>query len=285
MHVGQVLIILILVLLIIILLGGIAWYLRSSNNTQDSTLQLNDDLQLVRDVMVSDSYLQRLLLVEIINDKVTGSDQITFGKMSNGITTLGRSFVRSFGVAIAQRITTLMQKRNEILRDYYRSMRNVVCQNGTCVHIVSIPPTNVDKVESEMTQGQHKIFDTAFPISSSSIQGVDGIQGIQSLDVTVITHKKLESIDREITDSIAASFQIQDIEHGSNKKRPLVHYQRLYNLISMYDKELINQAKSYASKHYDISMNCAQSSLEISQHISEEFGILMRDTRQRLQTI
>lgn len=252
-------VVILLIVAAIIGVGVLLWSSKSSRTSADAGLQLNDDIRLIRETLINDSHLQRLLMIEIINDTEEETDQIsseaiTFMKISSGMTIFGKSMVRSFGVAIAQRIATLMQKRNEIIREYYRAMQSVVCQNGSCVHIVE--------------DSDEKTLDIPiFPPSS------------EHLDITVITHKKLETITREITDSIAISFQIRDVDSGSSKKRPLVHYQRLYNLITMYDKELINQAKSYAFRHYDISMNCAQSSIEISQHIGEEFHILMRESQ------
>jgi len=72
------------------------------------------------------------------------SEDVTFKKMSNGIQLLGRSLVRSFGGAISQRIASLMQQRNTVIRDYYRSMRDVVCHNGSCVHVIDVPSPNSD---------------------------------------------------------------------------------------------------------------------------------------------
>lgn len=309
MHVAQILVVIILIVLTIVVVGGLVWNYKSTGSSQDSTLQLDDDLRAIRDVMINDSHLQRLLMIEIINDKSgddskhdargqTPSEAVTFTKMSGGISSFGKGMVRSFGVAIAQRIATLMQKRNEILRDYYRSMRSVVCQNGNCVHVIQMKEgPNNDKGSRFKSSEDFGTDDTITESSAAELrsknESVRNIilpmfppsASVEQLDITVITHKKLEAITREITDSIAASFHIRDVDSGSGKKRPLVHYQRLFNLITMYDKELVNQAKSYAFKHYDISMNCAQSSLEISQHISDEFGVLMKESQQNLQTM
>jgi hypothetical protein len=239
-------------------------------------------------------------------------ETITFNKMSIGMSLLGKSLIRSFGITISQRIATLMHKRNEIIRDYYWSMRNVICNNGNCIHIVEIPNTeespnycnsntclNNDKFE-ESTSTDSDTLDELTSNSSDKPKiiispltpGSTPIQSINSkdpaiwskLDITTITNRKLEAITREITDNIAASFQIRDVDQTSHK-RPLLHYQRFFNLLTMYDKELINQAKSYASHHYDISMNCAQSSLELTHHISDELNILMKESHQKLKTI
>jgi hypothetical protein len=268
--------------------------------------------------------------------------------MVNGMVLFGKSLIRSFGITTAQRIATLMNKRNEILREYYWSIRNSVCFDGNCYVLESIQPNtsrtqminsidnktsqeycekNLDDFLDKQNEFTHDyeekislpsiIVRPIFPInnrgykidtqddynSSDEIIDIDGNQSralvdsirsqiepgyhsyIPTLDVTAVTQRKLEDITREITDNIAASFHIRDVNQTSNKNRPIIHFQRLFNLLSMYDKELINQAKSYAFFHYDISMNCAQSSLEITNHLSDELNILMNESSQIVKNI
>lgn len=290
------LIIIMLIIVSVALLGGLFWAYNNSRNSHDSSIrspQLNSDLATIQEIMNNDSHLHRLLMIEIISDKTFPnnceirslvelystdlgsrtptndrgpivetqkeimSEIVTFTKMSAGISSLGKSLVRSFGTAIAQRISTLMHKRNEIIRDYYLAMRNVVCNGNTCIHI-----------------------------SNTEIHGGESVaKSSESLDaITNSISRRLESITREITDNIATSFHIRDVDQTSDKKRPLIHYQRFYNLLNMYDKELINQAKAYASRNYDISMNCAQSSLELTHHISDELMVLMKESQLKIQS-
>lgn len=383
---AQTLTVIVIILAIVVLAIGLMWSYNTSGTSQDTLSQLSSDTSNIRDIIINDSHLNRLLMIEIISDKPDyhlnpsiihpssllndrfltdsinisrniipssgyrsnfsdsglsqssrdiatsdstrfeanssqdfnakynfseyrkenllprqGSEIVTFSKMSNGMSVFGKSLIRSFGVAIAQRIATLMHKRNEILREYYWSMRNVVCHNGNCVHVIDVQEPisekqsdlggdefndiNEDKSAEKLTSVandnllQSKTSKTIIrPIFPQS-------QSIESLDITTITHRKLEAITREITDNIAASFHIRDVDQTLNKNRPIVHFQRLFNLITMYDKELINQAKSYASHHYDISMNCAQSALEITHHISDELTVLMKESQQKSKTV
>lgn len=275
----------------------------SSRNVQTSDsmrLEANSSQDFNAKSYISESHKEHLLHLQ-------GSEIVTFSKMSNGMSLFGKSLIRSFGVAIAQRIATLMQKRNEILREYYWSMRNVVCHNGNCVHVIDIQDSLIEnRVDSaqddfndiglgkdldENSEQNKTIIRPIFPALSSSLAAaraeswIPQSKSIESLDITTITQRKLEAITREITDNIAASFHIRDVDQTANKNRPIVHFQRLFNLITMYDKELINQAKSYASHHYDISMNCAQSASEITHHISDELIILMKESNQKSKTI
>lgn len=267
-------IIIIIVLGVLALLIGLFWVLNISPQSQNSSAQFGSDLTSMRETMINDSHLHRLLMIEIIHDKaesregVSGtslpSEAVTFNKMATGISSFGKALIRAFGVIIAQRIATLMHKRNEILRDYYWALRNMTCNNGECV--VDLQKQNADEKVS------CPVFPPAFLGSRNLTNEV--------LDITTLTERKLEAITREITDQVAGSFHIRDIDQTS-RNRPIIHFQRLFNLITMYDKELVNQAKSYAARHYDISMNCAQSSREITNHISDEFAVLMRENHER----
>lgn len=280
-------IITILVFGAIILLFGLIWIF-TRNASSNSSSQFNSDLTNMRENMVNDSHLHRLLMIEIVNDKEeivgennTGrimgnsllpSEIVTFNKMGVGMTLFGKSLVRVFGVPIAQRISTLMQKRNEILRDYYWTLRNMVCESGEC-------SINFQKENDIVTR---PVFPPAFLSQEYHRKDTSNNSKNVVLDITTLTERKLEAISREITDQVAGSFNLRDVDQSNVRNRPIVHFQRLFNLITMYDKELVNQAKSYADHHYDISMNCAQSSLEITQHISDEFAVLMRETGERI---
>lgn len=288
----------IFVILIILVLIGIGIFFWNNNPTvNENPNPFNSDLKIIRDVMINDSYLHRFLMIEIVSDgnsysqekslldltddnsiKVLESQIVTFNKMSGGIEIFGKALIRSFGGAISQRIASLMQKRNEILRDYYRLMRSVEIRLGAIKPLYDddqvMTPITVDTSDENTTP---KLDPFKVPNREKS--------NISLTDITNTTLRRLEIVTREITDSIASSFHIRDVDQSNNSKRPITHYHRLFNLINMYDKELVNQAKAYATHQYDISMNCAQSCLEITHHISDELNILMKSTYQKLQTI
>jgi hypothetical protein len=257
---------------VLILILGLIWIYASSGSSKDPMTQFGSDLVSIREVLNNEAHLHRLLMIEVICKETKeskepkksdeASETITFNKMASGAITLGKSLVRSFGATIAQRISTLMQKRNEILRDYYGALCRMICENGECT-------LDLQK-------------DTKRPVFPPIFLSEEALKSVPSsvLDITTLTERNLAGISREITDQVAGSFQIRDIDQGAAKNRPLLHFQRLFNLMMMYDKELVNQAKSYALHHYDISMNCAQSSVELTKHLSDELGILMRESRE-----
>lgn len=271
----------VIIVIVAIAVSGYFIVTYKNSNTQDDNSnklsQSSSDFTNIREIMNNDSYLHRLLMIEIISggsrsdsqiqlptdeftspfnnrsslrnmERETMSDEVTFNKMSEGISSFGNILVRSFGTAISQRISTLMHKRNEIIRDYYLAMRNVICHKSTCV-LVAGP-------DQQLGSGLSQSIDT----------------------ITEEISRKLESTTREITDKIATVFHIRDVDQTSDKKMPLIHYQRFYNLLNMYDKELVNQAKSYASKNYTISMNCSHSSLELTHYISDELIVLIKES-------
>ncbi len=245
-----------MIIIVTVLLWGIY------NNNKQPSKNTKNSPKIIDETMINDAHLQRLLMIEIINNKqelsvAIQSETITFDKISNNISLFGKELISSFGLTISQRIVTLMNKRNEVLRTYYQSVKNVICNNGNCVCLEEVESTNDTKIV-------HQIFPR--------------IDTPDTLDITTITHRKLEGITRDITDNIAASFHIRDVDQTDNKNRPITHLDRLYNLITLYNKELVNQAKSYALRHYDISMNCGQSALEITHYISDELSSLIQDT-------
>jgi len=211
----------------------------------------------------------------ISNDVVLPSEAITFNKISNSMTILGKSMINSFGITTSQKIATLMHKRNETLREYYKILRNAICNNENCYITDNSNLTDNNNNNNKL----RPIFPNStweFNIASNNNNHI--------VDVTTVIQRKLEAITREIVDNIAASFHMRDVDQQSIKNRPITHFQRLFNLLSMYDKELINQAKSYSSHHYDISMNCSQSSLDLSHHISDELILIMKQSQHIIKT-
>lgn len=169
-------------------------------------------------------------------------DIITFNKMTAGINVLGNILIETFGHSTSEKITTLMHKRNEIIRDYYMILRSISQHT-------SVAPT---------TQIKHVItaHDTLIESYTNS------------------TLRQLQSISHDIIDSMAAAFNLRNVQ-PTIQKVPIAGYQRLFNLLSMYDKELIHQAKAYHSHHYSISMNCNHSTFDIADNFSDELSHLI----------
>ncbi len=232
------------VLVIAFVIGVFVFYW---SHIPETPMTASQDYKIVGDIMVNDSYLHRLLMIETLSENTSyNSHNITFAKMSTGIELLGKSFVNPFGVTKAQRIASLINQRNTILRKYYSSIKG---------------------------------------ISNSDLEDYQ-VEDSPLMTMTFSANRELELVTREIIDSIASVFHIKDvISTGSGTKRPVLHFQRLFNLLTMYDRELINQAKAYRSAQYDISMNCAQSSLEAANHIGSELKIIMEHATAITQTL
>jgi hypothetical protein len=236
--------------MILILFFCLLFYYNVKSDNKQKTY--DKDINNITNIMMNDSRLHRLLMIETLNynksikhlpnDDIMTNDnimindesksiEITYKKIISGIVSLGRSLNKYFGITISQKIIALMKQRNELLKEFYNKI------------------TDRFKNDDE--------FDD------------------YNLDIVTLTSKKLENISRDIIDSISSSFNIRDVDTSSNKNRPLETYQRFYNLLTIYDKELLNQAKSYSIKNYDISINYSQSSLELTNHISDELWKLM----------
>jgi hypothetical protein len=344
-------------LVITVIAAAIIIMWSAASGINDTPNQLDAELKIVDEVMINDSYLHRLLMIEIVADRNKNSKSdlsidkdftnsipesidsisthknqessniVTFNQMKIGMHLLGKSLVRSLGNVIAQRVAILMQTRNETLRIYYESMHNVICENGICAHVIEMRPentpnSNIDSIENVVSNSedetddsiviQHQKYPDSYLDSDLSTKrqnpetisnakrfvsplfqtyqtdpSIDiarifsGAVNSEIADITSSTIRKLERLDREITDAIAASFHIRDSNANKNEscKRPVVHHERLYNLLSMYDKELINQAKLYVSQQFNRSMSCTQSTLEIANQIGNELNLIMKESQ------
>lgn len=253
-----IIIIILLIILIFIILGVMIY-----DKLQNDPIQYNNNHN-VRDILINDSSLHRLLMIETLTN--TGQHQatpespevITFNKITTGINLLGKILIDSFGPVVSQRITTLMHKRSEIIRNYYILLRNTTSTQNLYSDNLS------GKSSYEGNASQNYIIDANNELIES---------------YTTSTLRQLESISHEIIDTMAASFNIRNV-NISPQKLPLAQYQRLFNLLSMYDKELINQAKAYNAKYYIISMNCSHSAFDIADNFSDElFTILTRNSK------
>lgn len=288
-------ILIIITLLIIIIL----W----STSSQSITIseQFSSDIFIIQNVVMNDPYYQRLLMIEIINNKPSNSDKIsdmiTFDQMMNEIDILGKSLLRLFGITISQKIFPLIQNRNEIIKNYYLLMRDVICENGTCTHIHSEPKhiINIDNSNNQVNTNDNiykSEFNDNIQLSNELINHVHiydldnidekitttifpNIPSTDSRDITITTLHNLKEITKEILVYINMRFRRDMIDNDES----LIYYRRLFNLIIMYDNELINQSKSYVSGQYDISINCYRSSIEITKHISDELNILIKDNQ------
>jgi len=253
---------LMVIILIVIVIICLLWLIISANNDE------TEEITGVSDYFINDCHLQRLLMIETIRqpnayDKFEESNEtiipsiipggnshiaseiITADHIRKDISTFAKSLSRYFNNNTVQVITTLLNKRQSILQEYYRTMHAMVCDKGSCV----LPGKNNQPVRA------------VFPDPLSH----------DSSDVTTLVHRRLSENAREITDTLAAAVNIhhKSTPPKSNHKEEFQH-QRLYNLLVIYDKGLINQAKSYAAHDYDISMNSSQSSMGIAHHINAE---------------
>lgn len=274
-------IIIIMIFMIIIILGIMIFVFVKNQPPDDVTPSdyFNLDIKNIHDIMANDSYLHRLLMIEIINDineespstisKENTSQIVTFAKISSGVEILRKILVKCFGNTVSQKIASLMEKRNAILRNYYQLIAPI--------KLNKLPLYN--QVSLDFNENQE---DELINSKEEEIPDVELNKNISITDITTLTLRKLENVTWEITDSLSSIFHVKDPNQGNNVKSPITHYQKLFNLIVMYDKELVNQAKSYAIRQYDISMNYAQSSIEITHYIGKELNILIKDMYQKL---
>src|SRR5690606_27972351 len=104
----------ILLLEVIIVAGFILW-------NEDKTEE-DESYDEMKEIIKNDAHLNRLLIVEIINNKQNSkeiSEEITFEKMNSNMSMTSKILIKSFVATVTSKIINLFQRRNEILREYY----------------------------------------------------------------------------------------------------------------------------------------------------------------------
>jgi hypothetical protein len=232
--------------------------INKSNNKQIS--QYTKDVENISKILMNDARLNRLLMIELINTNIDTNLNTNKNYISNTPTNDKNNIDVLYNEEIPSNIIT------------YKKMSIGLTQLGKCL-VKYFGATITNKFISLMKQRNEILREFYIKIRNYNYN-IDDYENAE-LDIISLTSKKLENLTRDITDCVASSFNIKDIDPTSNKKRPLETYQRLYNLISMYDKELLNQAKTYVIKHYTISINCSQSSIDLTTNITEELSKLL----------
>ena len=203
-------------ILLMALLITIGWYYWNNYRKPVTTQQEG-----IKEGLLHDSILQRMLAIETLTS--SNGQETTYHKIKEEAKSLTHPLSISLGSTTAQKIGVFLNRRNEILKEYYLALRDS-------------PPVD-----------------------------------------DIVINKRLEIISRDITDTIATSFQIHEVDRSSDKTVSVKRYQRLYNLLVIYDKELINQARSYASHYYEISLNSSKSCLEVVHHIAQEIYSIVQE--------
>lgn len=319
---------LVLIFFALIIIGIVYWsslnlssevssLVQSSRSPSSFPIEQLSDIKVINDIITNESQLHRLLMIEIIgkekdikipplslenteipspNTERVLASPITYKNISNNIDILGKILIKTFGGSLTQRIISLMHQRINIIKEYYESMNNIICHDGSCLHINSqqSPSDILNLQESKITYYITPLTPTdSFPssniirslLNNNEISEHDceillaGGTPISAPDITSITLRNLNFITKELVDTITTVINIKDVDQTTSsleqtstmKHHKYISHGRLFNLFILYNKELINQAKSYAQKQYDTSMNCSQSLSKIAHHISTEF--------------
>lgn len=193
-------------------------------DTQHNNTLMTTDLQTVQDTIANDSYLHRLMMVEIMNNSDnSGSgnmlksyvhdysisakpisdncspDKITYLKMVDGMVAFGVALIRTFGETISQRITTLFHKRNEIIRNYYKQLKST---NLKYISNLSNAPSVANQL-SKKQQFDEKIEKYVSTDTPDNIFNNDN----SSMMTNVLNN--LGRLNDDIVDNISGLFQIR----------------------------------------------------------------------------
>lgn len=196
-----------LILIVSLIFIILAYWSYSSPSQSDQVINLEPQ---IREIFISDSHLQRQLIMETnLNNK---NNLLTINRVSDNLKCLTKLLIKVFGITTTQRLENLFQSRHDIIREYYYNKH----------------------------------------------QQINDLED-QTLD-------QLRAINQDLVQNII--FQVQD----NNQ-------QTLYDLLTMYDRELINQGRNYWEERYDLSANSAHSALELAKRLGSSLASILNQNQ------
>jgi len=171
-------IIIVLVVCIIIIIGVAFWIngFQPLLQPTPSPPRIPPEFKIVRDAFQSDASLHRLLMIEIINSDSTkaketitsmiidpASTLMTFQKIKDTISIIEQSIVRFLGGTTSRTIGELLINRAEIIRNYYRSIKDIRCNGSGCLDNITSQSIHrdlsiiTDNIIDAITQSSHLI--------------------------------------------------------------------------------------------------------------------------------
>lgn len=254
-------------IMIIIIIGLIYGYYVMNNCHSPLTQSSIEDQQINQTIYTSlrnEAYLHRFLMIEIINNKanvVTEQDSIPIEIPLNPLNT-----ILSSNETISEIDTRIQSEKSDSIT-YNKILESTTILSKCLTQIFG---SSISHMTISIIHNRNKVIRDYYYLIINNYSQIESIE--------IITYRKLGALTREMVSNIANNFEVIDSDQTLSS---VLRYQRLINLITMYDKELIHQAKTYFMGHYDISMNHSQNSLDLTSHISNELSTLISDIKAR----
>lgn len=254
----------VLILMVSIMIFMLYLPLYSRNEVNSCT---EDEIKNIKDIMFSTCFFQRVLMVEVLSGQnsliVNEKDEKDENDILFGST---RKTSESEEITMQKISVNIENMRKLLVRPF----------GGSAAKKISNLLLEKNKIVQE--------FYESVKLLSSNNQEILKHDLTKTIDnISNQTIKKLDKTSHQICDQMGIN--ISDQNEDYDKKSPILNNKKFYSLMSMYDLELLNQAKTYGSKNFATSLNHSQSLLEISYHLSNELATLIKNNSQNTEFI
>lgn len=228
------------------------------------------DIKNIKDMVFATCYFQRLLMIEILHNKrIIKPKKPETPEIDISDPDILESQFKESSKNDAEEITV-----DRILNNI-ETLRKLLIRpfGGSAAQKIS---TFLIEKNTIIRKFYHSI-----QMLSLNSENVDVTETLNNM--ATATQKTLDKISHQICDQMGINLSDQKIDY--DKKVPVINNKKFYNILSMYDSELLNQAKTYATKNYVTSLNHSQSLLEISYHLSNQLSSLIKNNSQNTEIL
>lgn len=158
----------------------------------------------------------------------------TYQDMIKIVRQLRPFLISKYGLTVSNNIVSLLEEKDQIISVFYTNISKSYCSEGICV-------------KGEIDDKSNKTLDSF--ISQYAMELMDEVK------------KELDRLNSKITNLL--KFE-KELEEEMSKKYEI--------LLSLYDQEVINQAKAYIFKDFENSMNHSRGSYEVSYNLADQLS-------------
>lgn len=175
----------------------------------------------------------RNLLLETIG-QFKNRDQ-TYQDMIKIVRQLRPFLISKYGLTVSNNIVSLLEEKDQLISVFYLNISKSYCSESICVKSEVVEKKDGNTLDSFITQYATEIME----------------------DIK----KELDKLNSKITELL--KFE-KELEEEMTKKYEI--------LLSLYDQEIINQAKAYIFKDFENSMNHSRGSYEVSYNLADQLS-------------
>lgn len=230
-------------LIIILIILGIFFYPKNETLPESYEKELNT-------IFNGHAQNHRSLLLETIgnfqNRDITYKNIIKIDKKFRPY------LISKYGLTISNNIISLLERKDEIIAEYYLDLSQSYCKDSLCVKSVRNKDMGETKDFKILESVKNKIGDN-FTVDNFFLQyGIKTIEGTKSnldeINKQIITLMRFE---KKSQDKLVKKFEI---------------------LLELYDQEILNQAKTYVFNDFENSTNHNNGCHEVSYKLASQLS-------------